>query len=155
MTAGFVGKTALITGSGRGIGAGTAVGLAQDAADVSLLARTADRLGETANAIRASASGVEVRVVTADLTNDTQRHPAHQGSRGSAGRRTGRRSDQQRGHGRAPRCHRHAQPSTATAGLCDQCHRRRTWRGHGQGRLVSHRQRLVKRRGPLRLDDRW
>lgn len=73
MTAGLVGKTALITGAGRGIGAAIATGLAKAGADVILLARTADQLDETANAIRASASRVEVRVVTADLSDDAQR----------------------------------------------------------------------------------
>ncbi|WP_022887391.1 SDR family NAD(P)-dependent oxidoreductase [Glaciibacter superstes] len=73
MRAGFVGKTALITGAGRGIGAAIAGGLARAGADVILLARTADQLDETANAIRASSSRAEVRVVTADLTDDAQR----------------------------------------------------------------------------------
>jgi NAD(P)-dependent dehydrogenase (short-subunit alcohol dehydrogenase family) len=76
MTAGLVGKSALITGAGRGIGAAIATGLAQAGANVILLARTADQLYETANAIRASASAVEVRVVTADLTDDIQRAAA-------------------------------------------------------------------------------
>ncbi|MEQ4717998.1 SDR family oxidoreductase [Nonomuraea sp. B19D2] len=76
MPAELVGKTALITGSDRGIGAAIATGLARAGADVILLARTADQLDETANVIRASASGVEVRIVTADLTDDTQRATA-------------------------------------------------------------------------------
>lgn len=76
MTAGLVGKTALITGAGRGIGAAIATGLAKAGADVILLARTADQLDETANAIRASGSCVAVHVVTVDLTDDTQRAAA-------------------------------------------------------------------------------
>lgn len=39
-------------------------------------ALTAGQLDETANAIRASASSVEVRIVTTDLTNDNQRTTA-------------------------------------------------------------------------------
>lgn len=76
MTAELTGKTALITGAGRGIGAEIATGLAKAGADVILLARTANQLDETANAIRASASRVEVRIVTADLTDDTERASA-------------------------------------------------------------------------------
>jgi len=60
MTAGLAGKTALITGAGRGIGAAIATGLAQPGAYVILLARTPDQLDETANTIRASASCVQV-----------------------------------------------------------------------------------------------
>lgn len=67
MTAGLVSRTALITGAGRGIGAAIATGLAQARADVILLARTADQLYEAANATRASAPGVEVRIMIADL----------------------------------------------------------------------------------------
>lgn len=76
MRAGFVGKTALITGAGRGIGAAIATGLAKAGADVILLARTADQLDEIANTIRASAPLVKVRVVTADLADDTKRATA-------------------------------------------------------------------------------
>ncbi|MHA6668535.1 SDR family NAD(P)-dependent oxidoreductase [Homoserinimonas sp. A447] len=76
MRAGFVGKTALITGAGRGIGAAIATELAKAGADVILLARTPDQLDEIANTIRASAPLVKVRVVTADLADDTKRATA-------------------------------------------------------------------------------
>ncbi|MEV6534149.1 aminotransferase class I/II-fold pyridoxal phosphate-dependent enzyme [Streptomyces sp. NPDC051639] len=76
MTAGLVGETALITGSGHGIDAAIATGLAHAGVDVILLAPTADQLDETTNAIRASASSVEVRFVTTHLTNDDQRTTA-------------------------------------------------------------------------------
>ncbi|MEU0038931.1 SDR family NAD(P)-dependent oxidoreductase [Streptomyces sp. NPDC006333] len=49
-----MGETALITGSGRGIDAAIATGLAHAGVDVNLLARTANRLDETVIAIRAS-----------------------------------------------------------------------------------------------------
>lgn len=54
MTAGLVGKTALIIGSGDGIGAAIATGLGQAGVDVILLARTVDQLDEAANTISAS-----------------------------------------------------------------------------------------------------
>lgn len=73
MTAGLVGKTALITGAGRGIGAAIATGLARAGADVILLARSAEQLGQTRDAIRASAPRGEVRILAADLTHDPQR----------------------------------------------------------------------------------
>lgn len=38
-----------------------------------LLARTADHLGESANAIRTSASSIEIRIVTIDPSNNAQR----------------------------------------------------------------------------------
>ncbi|MGW5465885.1 MocR-like pyridoxine biosynthesis transcription factor PdxR [Streptomyces sp. NPDC003996] len=77
MTAGLVGKTALIIGSGHGIGAAIATGLAQAGVDVILLARTVDQLDETANTISATASTVEVRVVATYLNNDNQRTTAN------------------------------------------------------------------------------
>ncbi|MFF2999480.1 SDR family NAD(P)-dependent oxidoreductase [Streptomyces sp. NPDC057950] len=54
MTAGLVGETALITGSGRGIDAAIATGLAHAGVDVIPLSRTANQLNETVIAIRAS-----------------------------------------------------------------------------------------------------
>jgi GntR family transcriptional regulator / MocR family aminotransferase len=76
MTARLVGKIALVTGSGHGIGAAIATGLAQAGVDVILLVRTVDQLDETVNAIKASASSVEVRIVTTDLTNGNRRTTA-------------------------------------------------------------------------------
>jgi NAD(P)-dependent dehydrogenase (short-subunit alcohol dehydrogenase family) len=84
MTAELAGKTALITGAGRGVGAAIAIGLARAGADVILLARTVDQLDETARAIRASAPSVEARVVAADLTDDAQRAAAIDGLHSSA-----------------------------------------------------------------------
>lgn len=73
MTAEFAGKTALITGAGRGIGAAIATGLSRAGSDVVLLARTAEQLRATASSIRAAVPGAEVHVVLADLTDDEQR----------------------------------------------------------------------------------
>ena len=47
-------KVAIITGAGRGIGAATAVGLAQAGADVLISARTADQLGDVARQVEAT-----------------------------------------------------------------------------------------------------
>jgi len=47
------GKTAIVTGAGRGIGAATARGLAEAGADVVLASRTAEQLEAVAADIRA------------------------------------------------------------------------------------------------------
>ncbi len=75
----FEGKTALITGAGRGIGAAIALGLARAGADVVLVARTASQLDGTAATIKAKAPSVRVRTVPADLADDTQRVAAIEG----------------------------------------------------------------------------
>lgn len=75
MPAELEGKTALITGAGRGIGAAIATGLAHAGADVVLVARTAEQVDETADTIRSAVPGVNVRTVHVDLT-DPERRPA-------------------------------------------------------------------------------
>jgi NAD(P)-dependent dehydrogenase (short-subunit alcohol dehydrogenase family) len=70
------GRTALITGAGRGIGASIANDLANAGAHVILVARSADQLDTTAAAIRARVSTVSVRTVTADLSQDDDRAAA-------------------------------------------------------------------------------
>ncbi len=66
MELGLNGKTALVTGANRGIGAAIAMTLAQEGADVCLVARDLAKLEETAAAIRAAAN-VKVVVHAADL----------------------------------------------------------------------------------------
>ena len=60
-------KVAIITGAGRGIGAATAVGLAQAGADVLISARTADQLGDVARQVEAT--GRRAVAVPADLSD--------------------------------------------------------------------------------------
>ena len=58
-------KVAVVTGAGRGIGAASAVALAEAGADVLLSARTADQLDDVARAVKAA--GRRAYVVPADL----------------------------------------------------------------------------------------
>ena len=60
-------QAAIVTASGRGIGAGTAVALAQAGADVVLAARTEEQLRETAKEVEAA--GRRAIVVPGDLTD--------------------------------------------------------------------------------------
>ena len=77
MTAEFAGKTALITGAGRGIGRAVALGLADAGASLILLARSEDQLAQTrALAIARGALVGQVRVVLADLGDEEQRQAA-------------------------------------------------------------------------------
>ena len=62
------GQVAIVTGAGRGIGAASAVALAEAGADVVISARTEDQLKEVAS--RIEGAGRRVAVVPADL-NDT------------------------------------------------------------------------------------
>ena len=73
MTAELGGKTALITGAGRGIGAAIAAGLARAGADVVLIARTAEQLDETADTIRSAVPGSNVRAIPGDLADHERR----------------------------------------------------------------------------------
>jgi NAD(P)-dependent dehydrogenase (short-subunit alcohol dehydrogenase family) len=77
MAGNLTGKTALITGGGRGIGRAIAIGLAQAGADVLVTARSADELAETVAAIEAAGPGAgQARAVTADIADDRQRQQA-------------------------------------------------------------------------------
>lgn len=61
------GKVAIVTGAGRGIGAASALALAEAGADVVLSARTPDQLEEVAAGVRAL--GRQALVVPADLSD--------------------------------------------------------------------------------------
>jgi NAD(P)-dependent dehydrogenase (short-subunit alcohol dehydrogenase family) len=64
------GKIALITGANRGIGRGIAEAFASEGAALTLMARDAALLNETAEALRQS--GAEVLAVPADVTDEKQ-----------------------------------------------------------------------------------
>ncbi|MET7750104.1 SDR family oxidoreductase [Micromonospora sp. NPDC005367] len=70
MTDSFAGRTALVTGAGRGIGRAIAAGLGRAGATVAVLARSEDELAETAALIQES--GSRALVVPADLGDDEQ-----------------------------------------------------------------------------------
>jgi NAD(P)-dependent dehydrogenase (short-subunit alcohol dehydrogenase family) len=71
---GFTGKTALITGAGRGIGRAIALGLADAGAGLILLARSAGQLNETrAVLLDRGAAAARIRVAAADLGDEEQR----------------------------------------------------------------------------------
>lgn len=59
-------KVAIVTGAGRGIGRALAIGLAEAGADVALLARTADDLGQVAEEI--SKLGRKAFPIPVDIT---------------------------------------------------------------------------------------
>ena len=61
------GRSAIVTGAGRGIGAATAIALAEAGADVLVTARTEDQLRKVAADIEAT--GRRAAVVAADLTD--------------------------------------------------------------------------------------
>lgn len=63
----LTGKTAFVTGASRGIGRAIAVGLAEAGADVALVARSADGLADTAEAV--GAIGRKAFVIRADVTS--------------------------------------------------------------------------------------
>lgn len=74
MTTGFAGKTALITGAGRGIGRAVALGLGGAGARMVLLARSAGELDETrVLLLDLGVRAQRIQVVPADLADEEQR----------------------------------------------------------------------------------
>ncbi len=65
----FAGQTALVTGASSGIGAAFADALAQLQVDLVLVARSDQRLRETATRLRA-ANGVRVEAIAEDLSRE-------------------------------------------------------------------------------------
>ena len=64
------GKTAIITGAGKGIGRQTALALAKEGVSLGLIARTKEDLENVAKEIRAE--GVDVAIATADVSNNEE-----------------------------------------------------------------------------------
>jgi NAD(P)-dependent dehydrogenase (short-subunit alcohol dehydrogenase family) len=64
------GKTAIVTGAGRGIGRAIAVTLAEAGADVAVVARTRDQIEETARLIRKMGRGA--LPVSLDVSREEQ-----------------------------------------------------------------------------------
>lgn len=73
MTNELSGRTALITGAGRGIGAAIARGMSEAGAGLVLVARTTTQLDETAERIRRDVPGSDVRTVAGDVSDDAAR----------------------------------------------------------------------------------
>ncbi|RSD26588.1 SDR family NAD(P)-dependent oxidoreductase [Mesobacillus subterraneus] len=70
----LIGKTAIVTGAGRGIGRAIAIGLAEAGADVALLGRTEESLKETAGIL--AEVGRKSLIIPADVTKREQVHNA-------------------------------------------------------------------------------
>lgn len=66
------GKTALITGAGRGIGRATAILFAQENAEIILVARSREQLSETESLCLAANRSAEIRALAVDLSDATQ-----------------------------------------------------------------------------------
>jgi 3-oxoacyl-[acyl-carrier protein] reductase len=75
MDLGIRGKLALVCAASKGLGKGCAVALAREGVSVTLVARGADALSETADQIRRE-TGVKVSTVTADITTSEGRAAA-------------------------------------------------------------------------------
>lgn len=67
----LAGKTALVTGAGRGIGRAIALALAKLGCHVNMTARTIGQLADVQKAIRDLTDGADSRALPADLTKDS------------------------------------------------------------------------------------
>ena len=76
MDLGIAGKWALVGGASKGLGLGCAQALAAEGVNVVMVARGADDLQAAAQALRASAPGVSVLPVAADITTPEGREMA-------------------------------------------------------------------------------
>jgi 3-oxoacyl-[acyl-carrier protein] reductase len=72
---GIAGRKALLNGASRGLGKACAVALAQEGADVTIVARTRDVLERTCDEIRAT-TGADVVPVVGDITTEAGRKAA-------------------------------------------------------------------------------
>ena len=72
MDLGIAGKSALVCAASKGLGKGCAISLAREGCEVTIVARTAEPLGATADEIRRIA-GARVTAVVADITTDDGR----------------------------------------------------------------------------------
>jgi len=75
MDLGIRGKSALVCAASKGLGKGCAIALAREGVNVTLIARGAEALNATADAIR-SETGVKVATVAADITTPDGRAAA-------------------------------------------------------------------------------
>ncbi|WP_310634081.1 SDR family oxidoreductase [Paraburkholderia sp.] len=75
MDMGIAGRSALVCAASKGLGRGCAEALAAEGVNVTIVARTAQTLEETAAQIRA-ATGVEVKAVACDITTEAGRAAA-------------------------------------------------------------------------------
>jgi NAD(P)-dependent dehydrogenase (short-subunit alcohol dehydrogenase family) len=74
VVASFTGKTALVTGAGRGIGRAVAFGLADAGAGLILVARSAGQLAQSqASLVGRGTAAEQIRIVPADLGDEQQR----------------------------------------------------------------------------------
>src|SRR5690625_2576200 len=70
LTQSLQGKTAIITGAGRGIGRATAFALAKEGVSLGLLARTSEHVEQVAKELKAE--GAHVVTATADVSDNEQ-----------------------------------------------------------------------------------